>query len=168
MIFLRRGHVRKTTGAILVVTAALGLGAAGAFAHGGATGIVKERMDAMERIGAAVKSVGEMLRGKAKFDAGAIEAAAIEIRAHAGAKMTGLFPEGSLDHPSEASPMIWQDWAGFEVKADDLAEKAGQLATVAAADAASTSEGKQAIAAAFGAVAGTCKACHETYRVKKD
>lgn len=160
--------MRKTFGAVLAVLTAIGLGVAGAVAHGGATGIVKERMDAMEKIGAATKSVGEMLRGKAGFDAGAIEAAANEIKAHAGGKMTELFPQGSLDHPSEASPKIWQDWAGFEAKANDLAEKAGQLATVAGAGGASTSEGKQAVAAAFGAVAGTCKACHQTYRVKKD
>lgn len=160
--------MRKITGAILVVTAALGLGAAGALAHGGATGIVKQRMDAMETLGTAMKSIGQMLRGKAEFDAGAIREAAGKIEAHAGTEMTELFPEDSLKGPSEASPMIWQDWAGFEIKANDLAEEAGKLAAVAAADGASTSEGKQAIAAAFGEVGGTCKACHETYRVKKD
>jgi cytochrome c556 len=153
---------------LAIATLCIVTGSLAAFAHGGATGVVKERMDAMERIGTATKSVGQMLRGKTAFDAGAIEAAANDIKAHAGAKMTDLFPEGSLKDPSEASPKIWQDWAGFEAKANDLAEKAGKLSTVAAAGSASTSEGKQAISAAFGEVAGTCKSCHETYRVKKD
>ena len=41
-------------------------------AHSGATGIVKERMDAMKDIGRATKLVAAMFQGKQPYDAAAV------------------------------------------------------------------------------------------------
>ena len=146
----------------------LGAGTVTAFAHGGATGIVKERMDAMEEIGDAMKSIGQMLRGNAEIDAGKIARSAGVIAAHSGDALTKLFPEGSLHAPSEASPKIWQDWAGFQSIAADLNEAAAILSNLSKDNGANSPEGRKALETAFGKVAGTCKSCHQDFRIKKD
>ena len=61
-----------------------------AYAHGGATGIVKERMEAM----GTMSDVGEAL--------------------------TGLFPEGSGGEPSEAKAEVWSNWDEFSALAAQL------------------------------------------------
>ena len=72
------------------------------FAHGGATGIVngivKERMEVM-------KSIGKMARGKAPLDNKKIARAAGKIADHS-TRITTLFPKGSDQGVSEASPKI--------------------------------------------------------------
>ena len=140
-----------------------GLAATGAaFAHSGAMGIVKERMDAMTEISRNVKTVGQMLKGTAAYNPGEIERAAKAISAHAGDAMTELFPEGSLDPPTEASPEIWAQWPEFSMFAGRLQSSARTLQDLAAQGA----EQKN-VAAAFGKVAATCKSCHEAFRIKK-
>ena len=109
----------------IFITAMLGTGVA--FAHTGATGIVKERMDLMGMLGDAQKVLTAMFRGKVPYDAEKVRAAAVVIENHGGEQMTRLFPEGSLKHPSEALPAVWQDWEGFQKLADDLATYARVL-----------------------------------------
>ena len=100
------------------------ISAAGAMAHGGATGIVKQRMDAMATMGKVVKSLSEMMRGDTEYDADLVRKGAAVVKSHAGQAMTALFPQGSLGKPSEARAEIWQDWEAF-------GELAKQLATFA-------------------------------------
>jgi len=137
------------------------IGAGAAYAHGGATGIVKERMDAMSGIGDNMKSVGGMLKS-GSYDANVAIDAGDAIAGHAGEALTKLFPEGSLEAPSEASPAIWTDWPKFQAYADDLQAAALALKTLAADGA-----DPKAVAGAFGELAATCKACHEAFRIKK-
>ena len=100
-------------------------------AHGGATGIVKERMDAMTAISKANKALGAMFKGEVDYDPEAVQAAALEVKGHAGEAMTELFPEGSDGMPSEALPAIWEDWASFEALAGELATYSQALADAA-------------------------------------
>lgn len=94
--------------------------AAGAWAHSGAMGVVKERMDAMKAMGEAVKRIKPMMSGEAGYDADAVRAAARAIAGEAGAAMVGKFPEGSGGGVSEALPAVWSDAARFEALARDL------------------------------------------------
>jgi len=94
--------------------------AAGAWAHSGAMGVVKERMDAMKAMGDAVKRIKPMMSGEAVYDAAAVQAAAHVIAEEAGAAMTGKFPEGSGGGVSEALPAVWSDRARFAALARDL------------------------------------------------
>ncbi len=98
------------------VAAAL-LASAAAYAHSGATGIVKQRMDAMGKLGDVTKSLTEMMRGDITYDAELVRQNATQIRQHAGQSMTKLFPKGSLMKPSEARAVIWSDWEEFEILA---------------------------------------------------
>lgn len=133
-----------------------------AYAHGGATGLVKQRMDAMEIMGREMKLVGQMLRGQEPYDAKKAAAAGQAIASLSGQHLTALFPEGSLMHPTEASAEIWKDWERFSSLSNALQKAAEDV--VAAADAGG---GKDAVAAGFGRLAKTCKSCHEAFRIKK-
>lgn len=114
-----------------LVAGSIALASAVVLAHGGATGVVKERMELMEGIGERMKTLSKMFKGEAPYDASTVKEAATEIRDHGGEKITALFPEGSLDEPTEALPAIWQDWARFETLSQQLAGYAGALAEAA-------------------------------------
>ncbi|MEM7192469.1 MAG: cytochrome c [Pseudomonadota bacterium] len=136
-------------GALLMVPFAL-------TAHVGATGVVKERMDLMEVQKNAMRVLGAMAKGKAPFDAPKAAAAAEEIEVTA-TEITGLFPEGSLKHPSEATAEIWTQWDKFTADADTLEKAAAALKAALEGDAAEW-QGK------FKQVIDACKTCHKTFR----
>lgn len=106
--------VISVTGALLLA------GVAGAFAHGGASGIVKERMDAMDEMGDVMKSLTAIMRGEKDYDADAVREGAAVIQSHSGDALTKLFPEHSIEGPSEAKPEIWTDWEQFSELAKQL------------------------------------------------
>ncbi|KAE9625892.1 c-type cytochrome [Parasedimentitalea maritima] len=91
-----------------------------ALAHGGATGIVKERMDGMGVMKQSMKVLTPMMQGKTPYDASVIRNEAEKIGGHAGEALTKLFPEGTHGKPSEARPEIWNDWDGFAGLAEQL------------------------------------------------
>lgn len=147
-------------GTIRNVTMALAVCLCGglALAHSGATGIVKERMDAMKDIAAQMKQIGVMVKGEKAYSADVAAAAATVIAEHAGT-MPSLFPEGSNDMPSEALATIWSDWGRFTQSAEELSITATTLSEVAGS-ATSADE----IRVQFAAVGKTCSACHEGFR----
>ncbi|UUX51613.1 cytochrome c [Nisaea acidiphila] len=163
----------------LVLSLAAGLAAA----HSGASGVVKERMEAMEAIGAAMKSLAGMLRGATGYDADAVRNAAAKISAHGGEKLTGLFPKDSIDGPSEATPAIWDDWERFSILARRLSEYADALGAAAENERAGHMMGRTGMMsgtgpsaemlaamppeAAFGHLAQTCKDCHRAFRANR-
>lgn len=139
----------------------LAFSAGAAFAHSGATGIVKERMDAMKEIGSATKALAKLDWN----DVGAARASAVSnsqvLQRHA-ADIVRMFPPDSNTGPSEAIPAIWE-------KPDDFADLAKALETAAGAmiAAADTATKRDDVAAPFQAIADTCKACHADFRKKK-
>ena len=137
----------------LVVIVAVG----GALAHEGATGIVKDRMIAMETVGAAMKTLAPMFRGKSPYDPAKVRAAARTIRDHGGEALLRMFPEGSLDAPTTARPEIWTDWESFAALANRLATVAGEIERSALTPPQD----------AFRELARTCATCHKSFRVKK-
>ena len=121
-------------------------------AHGGATGIVKQRMDAMVDIGRATKTIRDAIR---RSEPDAVRDAAMRIAGHA-AEIPKLFPDGSFHHPSEALPAISTDRAAFDALAAKLADAAADLAANA-----------EAPRAAAERLAEACKLCHTRFRLEK-
>lgn len=119
--------MRKVTTFVAVAATALVIGAAGVYAHGGASGIVKTRMGMMGDMGKSMKEIAAMMRGKKEYDAQQVRAHATAIAAHGGKKMTTTFPEGSIMPPSEALPSIWRDWEKFSLLANDITKYAKVL-----------------------------------------
>ena len=65
------------------------------YAHRGATGIVKKRMDVMVSLGGAMKAFTAMMRGKQAYDAERVKVHAGTIAGHGGEKLTALSPKGA-------------------------------------------------------------------------
>ena len=131
------------------------------YAHGGAKGIVKERMEVMKAIGKAMKIVGTMTRGKVPLDPAKIQKAAAEIADH-GLRIPAMFPKGGSHGGTEASPEIWLDPEGFQKSADGLVAAARTLAAAARTNDAS------AVNTAYRALGKTCGSCHKQFRIKKN
>lgn len=178
---------------LLAATAlVIGFGLRIAVGHEGATGIVKERMNAMKSMAAAMKAIGGMLKGKEGYDAEKIRPHARAIVTRSGSTLTKLYPLGSLEHPSEARKEIWEQWPVFEKLASDLRayaqalEQAGEHsrrphATMMTEQEMINRQGpdlavinptpehlaEMSPRSAFRQVAETCKSCHERFRQKK-
>lgn len=129
-----------------------------AFAHEGATGVVKERMLMMKDISSQMKTLGQMIKGELGFDPKLASSAARNIASH-GLEMLVLFPEGSIDKPSEALETIWQEWDRFEQLTEDFVLKANELA-----EASKSASEPIEIVPQFRALTQTCSTCHEDYR----
>ena len=110
----------------------------------------------MTQQGGAVKTLSEMAKGAAPYDAAAAEAAKATL-IETSAKIPTIFATPVDDPESEAKPEIWTNW-------DDFVVKATALQTAAAAIDVSSAE---TIQAGLGAVGASCGGCHELYRVKK-
>ena len=119
--------IKKT----IVIAVATSSVAVAALAHGGATGIVKDRMDAMMAMGKSVKAVAPMMRREILYDAAAVKSAAQVFAVHSGEAMTELFPEGSGGGASDATPEVWSEWEKFEALAAQLGTYANGLALAA-------------------------------------
>lgn len=136
-----------------------------ALAHGGATGIVKERMDQMGSVSKAMKSIGAMMKGAEPYDAERVRMLAAGIGQMGGDRLTGLFPEGSMDAPTEARAEIWTDWERFQQQATEMETVANALADQAGQP--RSKADPQSPDALFLALGATCKACHQDFRIKK-
>ena len=162
----------------------LAVASPGTYAHRGATGIVKQRMDAMTSIAGAMKALRAMMRGKQAYDAKRVKAYARAIAGHGAGNLTALFPEGSLKHPSRANPAIWADWDRFSALARQLAVYADALASAASNPRASAPSSDADIAmphdpapedlaamapdAVFIRLQQAGSDCHRTFRKKSD
>lgn len=126
-----------------------------AMAHEGVKDpLVKARMDLMGEIKDSTGVLGNMLKGKIPFDAAQAEAARLALLDHAKA-IPAAFEVQATDPKTEAAPAIWTDWDDFVAKSNDM------VAAVEAADASSM----DSLRAGMGAIGGSCKACHKSYRI---
>ncbi|MCW9045221.1 MAG: cytochrome c [Alphaproteobacteria bacterium] len=129
------------------------------WAHGGATGIVKERMESMKTMGTAMKGMAAMVKGEAPMDDIKIANFAATLKTGA-THIPRMFPKGSNEGPSEALPNIWQEWDRFEEIAQQLQKDADMLASASSKDPRSVKIG-------FAKVGKACKDCHTDFRKKK-
>lgn len=184
--------MKMTVKAWLVAGTLISASAFGVFAHTGATGIVKERMEDMSSMAQSVKLISEMFKAGA-YDANIIVTGARAMQTHAGEELTSLFPEGSNSAASKAKDAIWADWQAFSALADELSLLSAALEVVAgqpvpegnSADMGmGTSSSDMGMGTSvdvsdptalaqlsaeqvFGLVTKTCSTCHTKFRVEK-
>ncbi len=130
------------------------------FAHKGATGVVKQRMEAMK---GQLKKIDEMMEGKTTYDDKKIRQALDYIHDNAGPQMTKLFPKGTAHKPSEADLAIWTSWSEFDKLAlqlnhstDDFRAKLGKEKV--------NKKSKKSLQASYLSLSKACKACHDSFR----
>jgi cytochrome c556 len=122
--------------------------------------VLKERHDNFEAIGDAFKAVrGELEKGAPDFALIAAKANDINTRAKL---IEGHFPPGtSVDDglKTEALATIWEKPEEFKAAGQKLIDESAKLAALAG-------EGdKAAVAAQAMAMGGSCKGCHDTFRL---
>ena len=112
------------------------------------------RSELMKMVGMNTGILGKMASGETPYDAAAAEGAKAAL-IEAAAKIEATFMEqGGEDPVSEAKPEIWTNWEDFLVKASALGDAAGAMDVASA----------ETIGAGMGAIGGSCKDCHTSYR----
>lgn len=147
---------------LIAVLAACG-GGAGGEAAADAPPEIAERQENFEAIGDAMKGIGQELE-TGNPDLVFIGEQATDMNARA-KKVAGLFPEGSSvedGFDTEALPAIWEKPAEFKKAHQNFVAASSTMITLA----------EEGDAAAVGAhmkeLGGTCKACHDNFRVDDD
>jgi cytochrome c556 len=77
-------------------------------------------------------------------------------------ELATLFPAGSNVEDSDALPVIWEKPGEFNAAIEKLIAATQKFTTAA------ESGDKEAIATAFRDVGGSCRGCHDTFRVPQD
>lgn len=132
--------------------------------HTGATGIVKERMDAMKDMGDRSKIVADMYKGKSEFEQSALAEAADAFALH-GSNMVEQFPDTKASRSgskTEALPKIWEEWEDFNELVIDFIASSEQLQNTVA----STDDPLQ-LKKAFFQTTKSCSGCHKRFRKPK-
>ena len=165
-----------------LTTVALCLATTLVWAHGKATGIVRERMDQMVVLKEAMKRLKtELSKGKV-YDSALVLAATQEIADHSGQAMLIKFPEGSLTKHSEALQSVWDEPDRFADLARQMEKLAGEMTASVESEVpnveagsgllgwlnADSSDAEQVALRSpidtLGKIAKTCKECHEGFR----
>jgi len=149
---------RSLTASLILIAA---LAPSGVYAHGGATGIVKERMDAMSAMADAMEVMGDMVKGKRPLKREAFVDGSNVVAEHS-AEITGLFPEGSSGGKSDALSKLWQQWGQFEAMAKRTQNEADKLGELSG-----NSGDNRSLKVQFIKLGKSCKSCHTDYRKKK-
>ena len=116
---------------------------------------VRARQEAMGLVGSSMKKIAEMAKGERDFDAATARAAFSRIAAKA-ALVPALFEvRSNYDPESEAKDAIWENWADFAARAEDL-----RLAAEAGVEV----DSLDALMVHLEPLTGACRACHDLYK----
>jgi cytochrome c556 len=141
----------------LAYGAGLSIAVAGAWGAAFASDPAHQRHEAMETVQESFKPLRAIAVKETPFDAAVVKKNATTIleklkEAH------GLFPEGSGGGETRAKAEIWSDRAGFDKAMKDAQAAATAMAAVTA---------EADYVAAMKTLGGSCKACHDKYRLPK-
>lgn len=120
---------------------------------------VKYRQSALQLIASHFGRMQPVMKGQVPYDAAAIKANVELLKTLSVLPWAG-FVEGSQAGTS-AKPEVWSDAAGFKAAQSKFEGAVDKLAVAA------NSGDLDRVRAAFGDVGASCKACHDSYRVKK-
>ena len=124
------------------------------YAHEGAKGIIKERMDKFKMSKNLMKKINKGLQN----DNFIIIENSAQTLLNWSKEMSIYFPEGSDTPPSEASSDIWLDPEGFKIAIKNFELASLELITQ------SKNENFDMTVNSFRDLAKTCKGCHQKFR----
>ena len=116
---------------------------------------VKYRQSALFVMGQHFGRIGAMANGRVPYDAAAAVANADIVAEMAKLPWTGF---GTGAEGGKAKPEVWKEAAKFKEHQDKMIAETGKLAVAAKAG------NIDALKAQFGTTAGSCKACHDSFR----
>ncbi|MFN5510852.1 MAG: c-type cytochrome [Burkholderiales bacterium] len=117
---------------------------------------IKYRQGAFTVMAAHFGRIGAMVNGRVPYDAKAAAENAAVVAAVSRLPMSAFGPGTDTGREHRAKPEVWRDAAKFQAAGDKMVEATARL-SAAAGDPA-------ALKTAFGAVAASCKACHDDFR----
>ena len=122
---------------------------------------IKYRQSALSVMGTHFSRIGAMVNGRIPFDA-KVAAENAEIVADMAKLPWAAFAAGTEKGalPSRAKPELFAQPAKFKEYSDKLIAESAKLSAAAKTGNADT------LKAAFGATAGSCKACHDDFQAK--
>lgn len=118
---------------------------------------VKYRQSALSVMGTHFSRIGAMANGRAPFDAKAAVDNAQIVNDMARLPWAGFGP-GADKISAKAKPEIWTEQAKFKDHSEKLVAETAKLL------AAAKTQNLDNLKVAFGATAGSCKACHDNFR----
>ncbi len=144
-----------------IIAGAISAAILAASAQSGGHSPIEQRIAAMKAVGQQMRTLGGMAQGKIAYDDfGALSA--LEQMRDAAATAQPLFAAASTSgEETRAMPEIWAADSDFEARMVQF------LASLDAAIAAEPAD-QAAFGPLFGAVAGSCKGCHEKYRAPEE
>jgi cytochrome c556 len=119
---------------------------------------VKYRKAGFTLMGAHFGRIGAMAQGRVPFDGAAAAANAEIVNSIAKLPFAGFVDGTSGTEKGTPNAKVWSERAKFDAGAKKMQEEVAKLATAAKANNLDT------LKTAFGAAAGTCKACHDDFR----
>ncbi|MEQ1534710.1 MAG: cytochrome c [Burkholderiaceae bacterium] len=120
---------------------------------------VKYRQSALTVMGTHFGRIGAMVNGRAPFDAKSAQDSAHIVATLSSLPWAG-FAANTESLKSRAKPEIWKEQAKFKDASDKLVAETAKL------EVAAKTGNLDTIKAAFGAVGGSCKACHDSFRAE--
>ena len=120
---------------------------------------VKYRQSALTVMANHFGRIGAMVNGRVPFDAKAAQDSAQVVATLSSLPWAG-FAANTEALKSKAKPEIWKDAAKFKESSDKLVTETAKL------EAAAKTGNLDTIKVAFGAVGGSCKACHDAFRAE--
>lgn len=145
--------MRKTLIAALIAAPVMSMA-------GPAEDTVAARQGFYKLLGANMGVLAGMAKGERDYDGSAAQSAADNILLLTTYNLGHLYPQGTSSSDmkgTRAKAAIWQEFGEVQKKADALFEAATKMKEVAGFD-------KADMAGALGALGGSCKGCHDTYR----
>jgi len=128
---------------------------------------IKARQAVMQLYAFNLGILGAMAKGDIDYDAELAKASADNLLATAKMKNNAMWPQGSDMETAGNENLTWAKaviWSSFP----EVGEKHQALTDAATKMAAEAGNGVDAIRANIGAVGGSCKACHDSFRAPKN
>jgi cytochrome c556 len=120
---------------------------------------VKYRQSAFSVMGTHFGRIGAMVNGRVPFDAKVAQDSAHIVTVMSTLPWAAFTPDTEA-LKTRARPEIWKEGPKFKEASDKMVAEAAKL------EVAAKTGNLDNIKAAFGAVGGSCKACHDAYQVK--
>ena len=150
----------KALAAFTLAAAALTLSAPASAQFAKAEDAIKYRQSALFVMGQHFSRIGAMANGRVPFDAKVAQDNADVVAQMAKLPWAGFGAGTDKGAPTKALPEIWTEQAKYTEPPDKLEAESIKLA------AAAKTGNLDNLKTAFGAAAGTCKACHDNFRAK--
>ncbi len=128
---------------------------------------IKARQAVMKLYSFNLGILGAMAKGEMDYDADLAKSSADNLLATAKMKNGAMWPQGSDMATAGNENLTWAKaviWSSFP----EVGEKHQALTDAAIKMAAEAGNGVDAIRANIGAVGGSCKACHDSFRAPKN